>query len=109
MADELIDRGLPAKSAGMRQAALARDVERRAGRPPQILVDDPGAAVTDHIIGPSRWKCRDRYAAGERLEQHETKGFGTARHHHDIGGGVMAHQRLARLRAGEMYMRVAPL
>src|ERR1700722_13536838 len=68
MADELVDRGLPAELSCVREAALARDRQRRASGPPQIVVDDPGAAVADHIVRPRRRESRHRHATGHRLE-----------------------------------------
>ena len=61
----------------------------------------PDRRRADHVARPGHGKGRDRQAAGERLQQHETERVGLAREHEDVGARIGLRQRLALPRAEE--------
>ena len=107
--DELTRRVLPAEGERMRPRSARIELERPKRRMPQILAQYARLRVGQHVFRPADRVGRNRNAARQRFEQHETERIGKAWKDKDIGRGVGLGQTLAFARAREHGVRIKPL
>ena len=86
MAHKFLGTDAPRKTLRVRPRHHRLDMQCAQTSHAQILVQRTRSTVTDHINRPCDRIRRDRRAAGERLQQHQTKGIGQTRKDKHIRG-----------------------